>query len=146
VSKGLVLPIKIALSETGQMPTKGTDGATGWDLYASQAMTFGVGDIFVVEVGIYLEIPKGWGAEVRPRSGMSKRGLWVAVGTIDSDYRGIVGAVVANLSRETQHVSIGDRVAQLVIEQTHPVLWEPHLLSELTKTDRGQGAFGSTGK
>ena len=100
----------------------------------------------LIPTGLYIEIPAGYEAQVRPRSGLAlKRGLTVlnAPGTIDADYRGEVGVILANLSQEVQSVEPGERIAQLLFAPvTRGQLVEVEVLSE---TERGRGGFGSTG-
>jgi dUTP pyrophosphatase len=104
------------------------------------------GDRVLVPTGLYIEIPPGYEGQVRPRSGLAlKRGLTVlnAPGTIDADYRGELGVILVNLSRDVQTIEPGDRIAQLIISPvTRGVLVR---VEQLDDTARGQGGFGSTG-
>ena len=101
----------------------------------------------IVKTGLFLELPKGVEAQVRPRSGLAaKNGVTVlnAPGTIDADYRGEIGVILVNLSNETFIVENGERIAQLVIAKHERASWtEVEVLSE---TSRGEGGFGSTGR
>lgn len=95
--------------------------------------------------GVHISLPEGYEAQVRGRSGLNaKRGIVVPVGTIDSDYRGEIGVVLYNLSREPVTIMHGDRIAQLVISPVIQADWQQ--VDHLDKTDRGDGGFGSTGK
>ncbi len=99
------------------------------------------------KTGLYLEIPVGMEAQVRPRSGLAyKHGLTVlnSPGTIDADYRGEVGVILANLSNEEVKIEKGERIAQLVFAKFEQINWEE--TKELSETERGEGGFGSTGK
>jgi len=99
------------------------------------------------KTGLYLEIPVGMEAQVRPRSGLAyKQGLTVlnSPGTIDADYRGEVGVILANLSNEEVKIEKGERIAQLVFAKFEQINWEE--TKELSETERGTGGFGSTGK
>jgi len=101
----------------------------------------------LIPTGLFIELPYGFEAQVRPRSGLSiKRGLTCvnAVGTIDSDYRGELRVPLINLSQEPQEIADGERIAQLILAKHGIVAWEQ--VDELSDTDRGSGGFGSTGK
>ena len=94
-----------------------------------------------------MELPVGFEAQVRPRSGLAfKNGISVlnSPGTIDADYRGEIGVILVNLSNETFVINDGERVAQLVLAKHEQIEWEP--VSDLAESDRGTGGFGSTGK
>ena len=100
----------------------------------------------IVATGLYLSLPKGYEAQVRPRSGLAiKKGSTVlnSPGTIDSDYRGEIGVILINLSNEAFTVKNGDRVAQLIIAKHTSVVWEE--AEQLKDSSRGSGGFGSTG-
>ncbi|MBN3661560.1 MAG: dUTP diphosphatase, partial [Ornithobacterium rhinotracheale] len=101
----------------------------------------------LIPTGLFMEIPKGYEAQVRPRSGLAlKHGLTClnSPGTIDSDYRGELGVILANVSNEPFTVNDGERIAQLVIAKHERAEWE--LSETLSDTSRGEGGFGSTGK
>jgi dUTP pyrophosphatase len=129
------------------LPEYATEGSSGLDLLAAVDgdVTIAPGDRIAVPCGIAIALPPGSEAQVRPRSGLAlKHGITVlnAPGTIDSDYRGEVRAILANLSREPFTVSRGMKVAQLVIARTEHIDWNE---TELDETGRGTGGFGSTG-
>lgn len=101
----------------------------------------------LIPTGLYFAIPEGYHIDVRPRSGLAlKQGLTVlnTPGLIDSDYRGEVGVILTNLSKENQEVYHGDRVAQIVLMKSGRISWD--VVEELDDTTRGIGGFGSTGK
>jgi dUTP pyrophosphatase len=101
----------------------------------------------IIPTGLSLALPKGYEAQVRPRSGLAaKHGITVlnAPGTIDADYRGDIGVILVNLSQEPFTVVPQDRIAQLVVAQYSTVKWKP--ISSLPESERGSGGFGSTGK
>lgn len=131
------------------MPTYGTDGAAGADLYAclDQVVTIEPGKTVFIPTGLAMEIPHGYAGLIYARSGLAcKRGLAPAnkVGVIDSDYRGEFIVALHNHGDETQTVSHGERIAQLVITPVvTPVYLETDALSD---TERAAGGFGSTGK
>ena len=137
-------PLRITLSPDARMPTRGSAGSSGYDLYAPCDILIHPGQIVVIHSGVSLELPDGWEAQVRPRSSMSKRGLWGAWGTIDSDYRGVVGATIANLTSEDARILTGERFAQLVFARVEHVAMEA--VQGVAATVRGDGGFGSTGK
>lgn len=100
----------------------------------------------IVPTGLYLEIPRGYEVQVRPRSGLAaKKGVTVlnSPGTIDSDYRGEVCVILVNLSSEPFTVERGERIAQLILARYEQIQWEE--VGELSSSDRGEGGFGSTG-
>lgn len=137
------------LSPNAKLPTYGTSGAAGADLYAclEEPVLVRPGQSVWVSTGLAMEIPAGYAGLVYARSGMAcKQGLAPAnkVGVIDSDYRGPVTVVLHNHGSEERTVNNGDRIAQLVIT---PVITPGfRLVESLTDSDRGEGGFGSTGK
>jgi len=101
----------------------------------------------LVKTGLFIELPVGYEAQVRPRSGLAyKNGITVlnSPGTIDADYRGEVGVILVNLSNEPFVIENGERIAQMVIAKHEQAEWE--LVEDLAETERGAGGFGSTGK
>ena len=101
----------------------------------------------VIKTGLFLELPRGTEAQIRPRSGLAaKKGITVlnAPGTIDADYRGEVGVILVNLSQDVFEINNGDRIAQMVIARHERAEWEE--VGELSQTERGAGGFGSTGQ
>ena len=97
-----------------------------------------------IHTGVHISLPEGYEAQVRGRSGLNKYyGIVVPVGTIDADYRGEIGVVVYNLSNQEYTISLGDRIAQLVISPVVQAEWQ--LVDSLDETERGNGGFGSTG-
>ena len=130
------------------MPRYMTEGAAGMDLAAAAdgPITIAPGQRLGVPTGWSMEIPAGFEAQVRPRSGMALRyGVTVvnAPGTIDSDYRGEIVVLLVNLGQEPHIIAPGDRVAQMVIAPVVQAAIEE--VSELSQTDRGEGGFGHTG-
>jgi dUTP pyrophosphatase len=130
------------------LPEYATEGSAGMDLRAAiaQALVLAPGERHLVPTGLALEIPQGYEAQVRPRSGLAiKHGITMlnSPGTIDSDYRGELKVILANLGQEPFTVQPGDRVAQLIFASVVRARWDLRL--ELGATQRGQGGFGHTG-
>lgn len=125
-------------------PTRAYPGDTCFDLYAVEPLVIQRSDTVVVPLGIAIELPAGYGAQVRPRSSQSKRGVLVSLGTVDGPFRGELGATITNLSREPYEIEAGMRVAQLAIEQV-PDFQMVEVL-ELSETVRGDAGWGSSGK
>ena len=142
------LKVRIVRTTSNPLPAYETPDSAGVDLRADleRPVVLGPGERRLIPTGLYLEIPSGYEGQVRPRSGLAlKRGLTLlnAPGTIDADYRGEVGVILINLSREDQRIEPGDRIAQLVFAPvTRAELVEVELLAD---SDRGSGGFGSTG-
>lgn len=137
------------LSPTVPLPHYATSGASGMDLPAAidQSLSLAPGEFKLVPCGFAIALPPGFEAQVRPRSGLaSKHGVTVlnAPGTIDSDYRGEVKALLINHGREHFVVEPGMRIAQLVIAAVERVVWQP--TDDLSSTARGAGGFGHTGR
>ena len=130
------------------VPGYATPGSSGMDLYADVSVetTILPGEIKLISSGIYLSIPKGYEAEVRPRSGLSlKHGISLVntPGTIDSDYRGLVSLIMINHGKDSFKIRRGDRVAQMVIKEIIRAEIEPK--DSLDETARSVGGFGHTG-
>ncbi len=137
------------LHENVNLPSYQTEGAAGMDLCAflDEPITLKSLERRLIPTGLKMEIPHGYEAQVRPRSGMSiKHGITLVncVGTIDEDYRGELCVPVINLSTEEFTIHNGDRIAQMIIAPVTRANIE--VVSELSETNRGEGGFGSTGK
>lgn len=131
------------------LPAYATSGSSGLDVRAwlEHSITLHSLERFMVPTGLFIEIPAGYEAQMRPRSGLAlKQGLTClnSPGTIDSDYRGELKVILVNLSNETQTIYPGDRIAQLVFQKVERIHWEEK--TALTETHRGEGGFGHTGK
>ena len=130
------------------LPAYETSSSAGMDLRANidHPLTIGPLSRVLIKTGLYIELPNGFEAQIRTRSGMAlKKGLSVlnSPGTIDADYRGEIGVILINISEQKQEINDGDRIAQMVIAKVEqPALVE---VKELNKTTRGAGGFGSTG-
>jgi len=136
--------IKI-LSSNGRLPTQGTQGAAGWDVYANENCELAVGEWKKINLGIALEMPPQLCALLVKRSGMAaKQGVFGQEGLIDSDYRGEVGMTLMNHGSQSYHVQKGDRIGQLLFLPRVSVYLRP--VVTLQGTTRGKQGFGSTGK
>lgn len=139
----------LRLRPTAQLPTRGTPGAAGLDLYADLAEPVVVeanGGRVLIGTGISIALPPGHEGQVRPRSGLAlKHGVTIlnAPGTVDEDYRGEVSVLLVNFGAEPFRVTSGMRIAQLVVARYEPVV--PFEVASLDPTERGAGGYGSTG-
>jgi dUTP pyrophosphatase len=143
------MTVRIINKSDNPLPRYETDGSAGMDLRAHIPGPIVLKPLerSLVPTGLYIELPPGFEAQVRPRSGLAiKQGLTVvnAPGTIDSDYRGEIQVGLVNLSSETRTIEPGDRIAQMVIARHERIAWESS--EELVETERGAGGFGHTGK
>jgi dUTP pyrophosphatase len=132
-----------------ELPEYKTAGAAGMDLQAvlETPITLKPLERKLVKTGLFIALPEGYEAQVRPRSGLAfKQGISVlnTPGTIDADYRGEIGVILVNLSNESCTINHGERIAQLVIAKHETISWEA--VEVLEETARGSGGFGSTGK
>lgn len=145
------MKLKIVNKSTNEMPAYATPGAAGFDLRANldEHIVIQPGEKEIIPTGLFMEIPLGFEGQVRPRSGLAaKKGLTVlnTPGTIDSDYRGEVKVIIVNLSKTSQIIEHGERIAQMVFAKHETAIIEAvNSLEELESSDRGQGGFGSTG-
>ncbi|SEA45146.1 deoxyuridine 5'-triphosphate nucleotidohydrolase [Arachidicoccus rhizosphaerae] len=141
--------INIVNQSAFPLPAYATEGASGMDLRANIEAPVSLGTLErqLIPTGLFMEIPLGYEAQIRPRSGLAaKQGLTClnTPGTIDADYRGEIKVILVNLSNETQTIQPGDRIAQMVIQQVEQIQWQP--VEALSETLRGAGGFGHTGK
>ena len=142
------MKVKIINQSGHALPAYQTEHAAGMDLYAllSEEITLQPLERTLVPTGLFLELPVGYEAQVRPRSGMAyKHGITVlnSPGTIDADYRGEIKVLLVNLSNQAYTIQHGDRVAQMVIAAHERVQWQE--VDTLGETARGSGGYGSTG-
>jgi len=140
--------VQIINKSKHQIPAYETEQSAGMDLRANidESITLKPLERAIIKTGLYIALPPGFEAQVRPRSGLAaKKGITVlnSPGTVDADYRGEIGVILVNLSNENFIVQDGERVAQLVIAKHERVTWEE--VEVLSETDRGAGGFGSTG-
>jgi dUTP pyrophosphatase len=141
--------VKIINQSANPLPEYATEGSAGMDLRASLELpvTLKPMERYLVPTGIFIELPQGYEAQVRPRSGLAiRQGLTClnSPGTVDADYRGELKIILINLSQEEQVIHTGDRIAQLVVHQVERIKWKP--VKKISVTIRNEGGFGHTGK
>jgi|TARA_B110001450_G_scaffold8520_1_gene8548 dUTP pyrophosphatase len=142
------MTIKIINKSTHKLPAYETIASAGMDLHANLSAPIILKPLerTIIKTGLQIELPVGFEAQVRPRSGLAaKHGLTVlnSPGTVDADYRGEIGVILVNLSTTDFKIEDGERIAQLVIAKHERAEWIE--VQELNKTSRGEGGFGSTG-
>lgn len=142
------MEIKVINKSKHPLPHYETELSAGMDLRANidQPIVLDTLERVLVKTGLFIELPQGYEAQVRPRSGLAlKKGITClnSPGTIDADYRGEIGVILVNLSKEPFTIEDGERIAQLVIAKHERAEWIEAV--ELSETERGAGGFGSTG-
>jgi len=142
------MTIKVINKSKHDLPKYQTELSAGMDLYANidEPITLKSLERILVKTGLFISLPKGYEAQVRPRSGLAfKNGITVlnTPGTIDADYRGEIGVILVNLSSQDFTINDGDRIAQMVIAKHETATWEE--VENLDETNRGEGGFGSSG-
>ena len=142
------MTIKVINKSKHDLPKYQTELSAGMDLYANidEPITLKPLERTLVKTGLFISLPKGYEAQVRPRSGLAfKNGITVlnTPGTIDADYRGEIGVILVNLSSQDFTINDGDRIAQMVIAKHETTIWEE--VENLDETNRGEGGFGSSG-
>ena len=143
------MQVKIVNHSPFPLPAYATALSAGMDLRADlpEPLTLGPLERAMVPTGLHIELPAGFEAQIRPRSGLAaKHGISIvnAPGTIDADYRGEIKVVLVNLSNEPFAIAPGERIAQMVVARHETVEWVP--VETLEESERGNGGFGSTGK
>lgn len=143
------MKVKIKNISKNEIPKYETDGSAGLDLKANldQSITLKPMQRALVPTGLFIELEKGYEAQIRARSGLAiKNGICLAngIGTIDSDYRGEIKIILINLGDQDFKINSGDRIAQMVITKYEQVEFE--LVEQLNETERSDGGFGHTGK
>lgn len=141
--------VRIINQSANPLPSYATAGSAGMDLRAHlpEAMVLQPMERQLIPTGLFIELPEGFEAQIRPRSGLAiKQGLTClnSPGTVDSDYRGEIKVILINLSGEVQTIQPGDRIAQMVVAKVDQVQWEN--VTVLSDTVRNTGGFGHTGK
>jgi dUTP pyrophosphatase len=145
----MAVQIQVINRSKHALPAYETEQSAGMDLRANidETITLRSLERALVPTGLFIALPPGFEAQVRPRSGLAaKQGITVlnSPGTVDADYRGEIKVILVNLSNDEVYINDGDRVAQLVIARHEQALWE--VTEVLDETARGAGGFGSTGK
>ena len=143
------IKVRIVNHSSNPLPAYATAGAAGMDLRAQldEPILLDPLQRVAVATGLFIELPDGYEAQIRPRSGLAlKHGITClnTPGTIDADYRGEIKIILINLSQEQQTIHNGDRIAQMIVNKVTAVEWQPVL--EINETTRGEGGFGHTGK
>lgn len=141
------LSIKIINHSSNPLPQYQTGLSAGMDLHAwlNEPVSLAPGERTLIPTGLFIELPAGTEAQIRPRSGLAlKHGITVlnAPGTIDADYRGEIKVLLINHGQETFVINSGDRIAQMIIAQHETISW--NLSNTLSETERGAGGYGST--
>ena len=142
------MKIKIVNKSKHPLPEYATPGSAGMDLRANidAPITLAPGERKLIPTGIYITLPVGYEAQVRPRSGLAlKHGIGLAnmLGTVDADFRGEIGVILINLGQEDFVVNDGERIAQMVIAKHERAEWD--VVEKLDETERGEGGYGHTG-
>ena len=142
------MTVKVINASKNALPEYATKMSAGFDLRANltDPITLKAGDRMLVGTGLFIALEPGYEAQVRPRSGLAiKKGITVlnAPGTVDADYRGEVGVILYNASKEDFTIEPGERIAQMVIAKYEQIEWQ--LANSLDETERGAGGFGHTG-
>ena len=142
------MKVKILNKSKHKLPEYSTVHAAGMDLYANldEPVTLGPLERALISTGLFIELPVGFEAQIRPRSGLAvKKGITVlnSPGTIDADYRGEIKVIVINLSNVSCVINDGERICQMVVASHEQVDWQP--VETLNATERGEGGFGHTG-
>lgn len=143
------IEVKIINRSTNELPAYATEGSSGMDLRAFLETPTSLQPLerALIPTGIFIELPQGYEAQIRPRSGLAIRHGITCLntpGTIDADYRGEIKIILINLSSEEQVINPGDRIAQMIIQKVEKAEWK--LAEELEVTGRNAGGFGHTGK
>ena len=143
------MQVKIVNISNNPLPQYSTEMSAGMDIRASltEPVVLKPLERKLIPTGLFIELPRGYEAQIRPRSGLAlKKGITVlnTPGTIDADYRGEIGIILVNLSQDDFVVENGERICQMIVAAHENVVWE--LVEELVETGRGAGGFGHTGK
>ena len=143
------ISVKIINNSGNPLPEYATAGSSGMDIRAWLEKEVSIKPLerILISTGLFIELPLGYEAQIRPRSGLAiKQGITClnTPGTIDADYRGEIKVILINLSNENQTIQNGDRIAQIVIQQIEKAEWIES--AQINTTERGEGGFGHTGK
>lgn len=126
-------------------PKRSTSGAAGYDIYSAESQAIFPNERYAFKTNLFLKIPEGYYGRICPRSGLAvKSGIDVLAGVIDSDYIGEIKVVLINLGQYPEKINVGDKIAQIIFQKYEIVSFEE--VDDLSKTDRGDNGFGSTGR
>lgn len=144
-----MIQVPVVNQSAFDLPQYQTSGSAGMDLRANieTAVSLQPLERSLIPTGLFIELPHGYEAQIRPRSGLAyKQGLTVlnSPGTVDSDYRGEIKVLLVNVSNQVVEILPGERIAQMVVARHETVAWQP--VEALNETERGAGGYGSTGK
>lgn len=144
-----VIEVKIVNTSSNALPEYATSGSSGMDIRVDINVPVILQPLerALIPTGLFIEIPEGYEAQIRPRSGLAiKQGITClnTPGTIDADYRGEIKIILINLSQQEQVIHPGDRIAQMVIQKVERINWKP--VEQLEITERNAGGFGHTGQ
>lgn len=144
----MLMKVKIVNRSNNSLPDYSTSSSAGMDLRANleKALTLKPLERKLIPTGLFIELPEGFEAQIRPRSGLAlKKGISVlnTPGTIDADYRGEIGIILVNLSDQAFEVEPGERICQMVINKVESIQWNQ--VESLEESERGKGGFGHTG-
>jgi len=142
------MKVKVLNRSKHELPSYGTLFSAGMDVYANLEEPVVIPPLgrSLIRTGLFIELPVGYEAQIRPRSGLAlKKGISVlnSPGTVDADYRGEIGVILINLSKENFTVNDGERICQMIVSKHEVIEWEES--EELNGTERGAGGFGHTG-
>ena len=135
--------------DRAKIPTKGSDSAAGWDLYAIEETVVKRGESTLIKTGLKCAIPEGWEGQIRCRSSLGKKGMIMpnGLGTIDSDYRGELMVLATWIGKgDSITLNEGERVAQMLFAPVPIAIFQEVSVEELPETNRGEGGFGSSGR
>lgn len=143
------MEVKIVNKSKHTLPDYATEHAAGMDLRANldESVQLKPMERKLIPTGLFIELPIGFEAQIRPRSGLSlKKGITVlnTPGTIDADYRGEIGVILVNLSNDVIEIENGERICQMVVSKHETISWHP--VEDLSDSNRGAGGFGHTGR
>ena len=140
------MKVKVINKSNNDLPAYETELSAGCDVRSTHSQIIYPGRTSLISTGLYVEIPDGYEIQVRPRSGLAKKGITVlnSPGTIDADYRGEIGVLLINHGHTTFTIGSGERIGQLVLNKVEQIQWDES--NEISNTERGTGGFGSTGE
>lgn len=124
-------------------PTRAHPDDSGLDIFSPHIICVSAKSTEIIKIGWAASVPRGYEIQIRPKSGLAKKGIVAIFGTVDSNFRGEIGVMIKNETENDYYFEPGDKIAQMVIQKVE--LWTPEIVQTLDITDRGEGGFGSTG-